>query len=88
MVLRHEALGLEAQVLGGQQQVVRLQEFIGGPSELVCKSGRVSGDLVQAGDGAQRQQRRIRRSDLGGISRPICIVRFGVLGRRLPIRVV
>ncbi|MFN4005052.1 MAG: hypothetical protein ACK4J1_10145, partial [Hylemonella sp.] len=50
------AFGLQAQVLGCQQQVIDPRGFVGRPAELVGQSGRVGGDLVEAGDGAEGLQ--------------------------------
>jgi hypothetical protein len=54
---RGRALGLQAQVLRGQKQVVAAQGLAGCLAESVAQRGGLGDDVVKAGDDAQRVQR-------------------------------
>ena len=49
-------LGLEADVLGREQQVGQAGPMAKGPAELMCQVGGVGGDLMQAGDQAEGRE--------------------------------
>ena len=54
------ALGFQADVSGCDQQVVDVDSVAARPAELVSQCGRVRGDMVKAGNQAQRLQAAVR----------------------------